>query len=110
MALPIKRRPARSVDPASGPGHASRDAHRRRVVIRVFALPGPSVFRLLIAVLLLPLGLWLCARTLRPAPGRAGEPSARTVTGLALGVGMAGGIYGIGGRGLGALYAVHVLH
>ncbi|WP_422664541.1 TSUP family transporter [Streptomyces mirabilis] len=71
-------------------------------VIRVFALPGPTVFRLLIAGLLLPLGLWLCARTLRPAPERAaaGEPSARTVTGLALVVGIVGGIYGIGGGSL----------
>ncbi|WP_141665946.1 sulfite exporter TauE/SafE family protein, partial [Streptomyces prasinus] len=33
-------------------------------VIRVLALPGPAVFRLLIAALLVPLGLWLCARTL----------------------------------------------
>lgn len=36
-------------------------------VIRVFAVPGPTVFRLLIAVLLLPLGSWLCLRTLRRA-------------------------------------------
>ncbi|MFF1960663.1 sulfite exporter TauE/SafE family protein [Streptomyces sp. NPDC058220] len=71
-------------------------------VIRVFALPGPTVFRLLIAALLLPLGLWLCTRTLRPTPERAaaGEPSARTVTGLALAVGIVGGIYGIGGGSL----------
>ncbi|MFJ2652046.1 TSUP family transporter [Streptomyces sp. NPDC087420] len=71
-------------------------------VIRVFALPGPTVFRLLIAALLLPLGLWLCARTLRPTRARAtaGEPSARTVTGLALAVGIVGGIYGIGGGSL----------
>lgn len=44
-------------------------------VIRVFAVPGPRVFRLLVAALLLPLGIWLLARTLRPAdvrprPGR----------------------------------------
>ncbi|CAH9414404.1 sulfite exporter TauE/SafE family protein [Streptomyces globisporus] len=68
-------------------------------VIRVFAVPGPSVFRLLIAVLLLPLGGWLCLRTLRrasrPAPAR--EPSPRAVTRLAMAVGVAGGIYGIGG-------------
>jgi uncharacterized membrane protein YfcA len=70
-------------------------------VIRVFALPGPAVFRLLIAVLLLPLGLWLCAHTLRPAPSRSTtEPSGRTVTGLALAVGVVGGIYGIGGGSL----------
>ncbi|WP_424568939.1 sulfite exporter TauE/SafE family protein [Streptomyces sp. CH-036] len=70
--------------------------------IRVFAVPGPSVFRLLIAVLLLPLGGWLCLRTLRrasrPAPAR--EPSSRAVTRLAMAVGVAGGIYGIGGGSL----------
>ncbi|MGW4174588.1 sulfite exporter TauE/SafE family protein [Streptomyces rubiginosohelvolus] len=71
-------------------------------VIRVFAVPGPSVFRLLIAVLLLPLGGWLCLRTLRrasrPAPAR--QPSSRAVTRLAMAVGVAGGIYGIGGGSL----------
>ncbi|MFI7326647.1 sulfite exporter TauE/SafE family protein [Streptomyces rubiginosohelvolus] len=74
-------------------------------VIRVFAVPGPSVFRLLIAALLLPLGGWLCLRTLRtlrrasrPAPAR--EPSPRAVTRLAMAVGVAGGIYGIGGGSL----------
>lgn len=71
-------------------------------VIRVFAVPGPTVFRLLIAVLLLPLGSWLCLRTLRrssrTAPER--EPSARAVTRLAMAVGVAGGIYGIGGGSL----------
>ncbi|AZQ36272.1 sulfite exporter TauE/SafE family protein [Streptomyces cyaneochromogenes] len=71
--------------------------------IRVFALPGPDVFRLLIAALLLPLGLWLCLRTLTPAhhrPPLAGELSAHTLTGLALAVGVIGGIYGIGGGSL----------
>ncbi|MFI6033503.1 sulfite exporter TauE/SafE family protein [Streptomyces sp. NPDC051315] len=68
-------------------------------VIRVFALPGSAVFRLLMAALLFPLGLWLCARTLRPAR-RAAEPSARAVTGLAVVAGMVGGIYGIGGGSL----------
>ncbi|MFD6589228.1 sulfite exporter TauE/SafE family protein [Streptomyces anulatus] len=71
-------------------------------VIRVFAVPGPTVFRLLIAVLLLPLGSWLCLRTLRrvtrTAPER--ELSARAVTRLAMAVGVAGGIYGIGGGSL----------
>ncbi|MET7827055.1 sulfite exporter TauE/SafE family protein [Streptomyces sp. NPDC005386] len=70
-------------------------------VIRVFALPGPTVFRLLIAALLLPLGLWLCTRTLRPAPERdPGEPSPCGLIGLALAVGIVGGIYGIGGGSL----------
>ncbi|MFJ4366682.1 sulfite exporter TauE/SafE family protein [Streptomyces chartreusis] len=68
-------------------------------VIRVFALPGPRIFRLLVAALMLPLGTWLILRTLRPVPLRSPgrEPGARTVTGLALVVGIVGGIYGIGG-------------
>ncbi len=72
-------------------------------VVRVFALPGPTVFRALIAALLLPLGLWLCARTLRPAPVPArgtADPSPRSLTALALAVGTVGGIYGIGGGSL----------
>ena len=75
-------------------------------VVRVFAVPGPTVFRLLVALLLLPLGLWLIARTLRPAarpaPGgtAAHPPSPRTLTGLALLVGIVGGVYGIGGGSL----------
>ncbi|SMQ21741.1 hypothetical protein SAMN06272771_7668 [Streptomyces sp. Ag82_O1-12] len=71
--------------------------------IRVFALPGPDLFRLLIAILLLPLGLWLCLRTLAPARHRsphAGELPPRTLTGLAMVVGVVGGIYGIGGGSL----------
>lgn len=67
-------------------------------VIRVFAVPVATVFRLLVAALLLPLGLWLVGRTLRPARrARAAEPSPRALTGLALAVGIIGGIYGIGG-------------
>ncbi|MFF8395065.1 TSUP family transporter [Streptomyces sp. NPDC016172] len=68
-------------------------------VIRVFALPGPRVFRLLVAVLMLPLGTCLIARTLRPArpEERRPEPAPRTVTALALMVGVVGGVYGIGG-------------
>ncbi|CAO0833584.1 TSUP family transporter [Streptomyces microflavus] len=74
-------------------------------VIRVFAVPGPSVFRLLIAVLLLPLGGWLCLRTLhragRTAPARDSPGmSPRAITRLAMAVGVAGGIYGIGGGSL----------
>ncbi|MDX3694636.1 sulfite exporter TauE/SafE family protein [Streptomyces europaeiscabiei] len=70
-------------------------------VIRVFVVPGPRVFRLLIAALLLPLGLWLWLRTLRSAPARATRrPSPRATMSLALAVGVAGGIYGIGGGSL----------
>ncbi|MFG2594308.1 sulfite exporter TauE/SafE family protein [Streptomyces sp. NPDC048438] len=70
--------------------------------IRVFALPGPDVFRLLVAAFLLPLGTWLCLRTLRPARTRpeAAVPSAPALAALALTVGMVGGIYGIGGGSL----------
>ncbi|WP_030897358.1 MULTISPECIES: sulfite exporter TauE/SafE family protein [unclassified Streptomyces] len=67
-------------------------------VIRVFAVPGATVFRLLVAALLMPLGLWLIGRTLRPTrPAPTAEPSPRGITGLALVVGAVGGIYGIGG-------------
>ncbi|MEV3970415.1 sulfite exporter TauE/SafE family protein [Streptomyces sp. NPDC050698] len=74
-------------------------------VIRVHALPGPDVFRLLVAALLLPLGSWLCLRTLRgnqaePRPGTETEPSPSTLAALALIVGVVGGIYGIGGGSL----------
>ncbi|MDQ1016508.1 sulfite exporter TauE/SafE family protein [Streptomyces afghaniensis] len=71
--------------------------------VRVFALPGPGVFRLLAAALLLPLGLWLFLRALTPArhrPSPPGELAPRTLTGLALAVGVVGGIYGIGGGSL----------
>ncbi|MEU0068798.1 sulfite exporter TauE/SafE family protein [Streptomyces sp. NPDC006332] len=68
-------------------------------VIRVFALPGPRLFRVLVAALMLPLGIWLIARTLRPEPPetRRPEPEPHTITALALAVGVVGGIYGIGG-------------
>ncbi|WP_230196869.1 sulfite exporter TauE/SafE family protein [Streptomyces coriariae] len=70
-------------------------------VIRVFAVPGPRIFRLLIAALLLPLGLWLWLRTVLPAPVHAARrPSRRATRALALSVGVAGGIYGIGGGSL----------
>ncbi|QSS95494.1 sulfite exporter TauE/SafE family protein [Streptomyces sp. M54] len=70
--------------------------------IRVFALPGPGVFRLLVAAFLLPLGSWLCWRTLRPATRRpdTAEPSPLTLAVIALTVGVVGGIYGIGGGSL----------
>ncbi|MFF5922300.1 TSUP family transporter [Streptomyces flavochromogenes] len=73
--------------------------------IRVYALPGPGIFQSLVALLLLPLGLWLCARTLAPArtPAPAvppAEPRPAVLTTLAVAVGVFGGIYGIGGGSL----------
>ncbi|MFE1230638.1 sulfite exporter TauE/SafE family protein [Streptomyces sp. NPDC059442] len=71
--------------------------------LRVYVLPGPEVFRVLIAVLMLPLGLWLCLRALAPGrdrPAEAREPSPGALTALALAVGVIGGLYGIGGGSL----------
>ena len=69
-------------------------------VLRLTVVSGPHVFRLLLAALLLPLGLWLVAgrdpRTVgsrRPGPGLA--PG--RIVWLALAIGVVGGIYGIGG-------------
>ncbi len=68
--------------------------------VRVFAIPGPRVFRLVVAVVLLPLGVWLVARAARPGiPDRA-PLSRRTTAGLGVAVGVVGGIYGIGGGSL----------
>jgi hypothetical protein len=68
-------------------------------VVRVFAVPGPGMFRLIVAALLLPLGAWLCVR--QPpvaAPDRPAAPMPRRgIIALALGVGTVGGVYGIGG-------------
>ncbi|MFF5288077.1 sulfite exporter TauE/SafE family protein [Paractinoplanes globisporus] len=71
-------------------------------VIRVFAVPGPRVFRLIVAIVLLPLGLWLCVRALWPAPpSTTGRPlPGRAIIALAVAAGTIGGIYGIGGGSL----------
>lgn len=66
-------------------------------IIRVHLVPGASLFRLLLGLFLLPLGLWLCARTLRHPRRHPTPPPPRTITALALLVGLVGGIYGIGG-------------
>jgi uncharacterized protein len=68
-------------------------------VIRVELVPGPEVFDLLVAALLLPLGIWLAAT--RPARDRQARP-ARQIPAPALVIlagltGCVGGIYGIGG-------------
>lgn len=65
--------------------------------IRVFAIPGPRVFRLVVAAVLLPLGLWLIARAVRPDSRDRPPLSRRVIVGLGVIVGAVGGIYGIGG-------------
>jgi uncharacterized membrane protein YfcA len=65
-------------------------------VTRVFVVPGPQVFRLIVALLLLPLGLWLCIGKQSKGTGKA-PPGRRGVVASAFAVGVVGGIYGIGG-------------
>jgi uncharacterized protein len=70
-------------------------------VIRVKVLPGPQVFALVVAAVLVPLGIWLVA-TRPPRPGDdPGRPVRRipvpVLVVLAAAVGCVGGIYGIGG-------------
>lgn len=69
--------------------------------IRVELLPGPEVFSLVVAVVLIPLGAWI-AGTRPPAAGGSGGQSRRVFPAPALvilagAVGCVGGIYGIGG-------------
>jgi uncharacterized protein len=70
-------------------------------IIRVKVLPGPRVFYLVVAAVLVPLGVWLTlARTSRPAEGSARKVRPIPIPALILlaaGVGCVGGIYGIGG-------------
>ena len=69
-------------------------------VIRVELLPGPRVFDLVVAAVLLPLGIWLALT--RPAPQDNSDRPVRLIPApvlivLAAAVGCVGGIYGIGG-------------
>lgn len=67
-------------------------------VIRIYLVPGVTAFRLIVAAVLLPLGIWLCARSSPRPSNRPARPlSRRSVTVLALLVGVIGGVYGIGG-------------
>jgi uncharacterized membrane protein YfcA len=72
-------------------------------VIRVRLLPGPVVFDLVVAAVLIPIGTWL-ALTRPPGPARPGRPArpgalipVPALVVLAALVGCVGGIYGIGG-------------
>jgi hypothetical protein len=69
-------------------------------VIRVELLPGPRVFDLVVAAVLMPLGIWLALT--RPSRPQDPERPARLIPVpvlviLATAVGCVGGIYGIGG-------------
>ena len=66
-------------------------------VIRVLLLPGQRVFDLVVAVVLLPLGIWLALARPPGAGGRPGPFPAYALVLLSAAVGCAGGIYGIGG-------------
>ncbi|WP_197907469.1 sulfite exporter TauE/SafE family protein [Mycolicibacterium alvei] len=70
-------------------------------LVRVFLIPGPQVFRLVVAGFLLLLGIWLCLQRNRNATTPSHRPLSRGSTvAVALGVGVIGGIYGIGGGSL----------
>lgn len=69
-------------------------------IIRVFLIPGSQVFRILVAALLLPLGIWLCLQNRPSATPSQKPPQRQLVVALAVGVGVIGGIYGIGGGSL----------
>jgi uncharacterized protein len=69
-------------------------------IIRVELLPGPRVFDLVVAAVLVPLGIWLTLT--RPSSPQDPERPARLIpvpvlVTLAAAVGCVGGIYGIGG-------------
>ena len=69
-------------------------------VIRVELLPGPHVFDLVVAAVLIPLGCWLALS--RPSRADRPDPNVRLIPApvlvvLAAVVGCVGGIYGIGG-------------
>src|SRR3954468_20386707 len=65
-------------------------------VVRVLLLPGLRAFRCVAGLVLLLIGLWLILRTVSRARTYR-PPSSRAIVALALGVGVVGGVYGIGG-------------
>lgn len=68
-------------------------------LIRVKLLPGPRVFDLVVAAVLLPLGLWLALTRPPRTPGarRVWPIAAPVLVVLSVAVGCVGGIYGTGG-------------
>jgi uncharacterized protein len=64
------------------------------LVIRVYLLPGPVVFDLVIAAVLIPLGAWLALSRPKPSTPRIPRP---VIVLIAAVTGCVGGIYRIGG-------------
>lgn len=70
-------------------------------ILRVYLLPDPRTFQVLVGLLLTPLGGWLIWRTARPAaPPTTARFGHRGLVALGLAAGLVGGIYGIGGGSL----------
>jgi uncharacterized membrane protein YfcA len=68
-------------------------------VLRVYLLPGGRVFRLVVALFLLPVGLWLLSAS-RSASEHQSRIRPVLATVMAATAGVVGGIYGIGGGSL----------
>ncbi|GFG82996.1 MULTISPECIES: sulfite exporter TauE/SafE family protein [Mycobacterium] len=69
-------------------------------VVRVTLIPGPTIFRLLVAAFLLPLGIWLLPTHPKTPSRRPPDPPPDFTITAAVVVGTLGGIYGIGGGSL----------
>ncbi len=71
-------------------------------IIRVYLVPGVRPFRIIAGLVLLPLGAFVLARrAIEQHRGAAHRQlSSRRITGLAVGVGVIAGIYGVGGGSL----------
>lgn len=66
-------------------------------VLRVHVVSDPAAFRLVAAAVLLPTGLFILRPRRTGEGGRTAIRSPRTISALALVVGVVGGLYGIGG-------------
>jgi uncharacterized protein len=66
-------------------------------VVRVYLVPGPRVFRIVAAAVLLAIGGWLVHRSLSHRPPPSTPLASRRIIVSALVVGVVGGVYGIGG-------------
>jgi uncharacterized membrane protein YfcA len=66
---------------------------------RVYLLHDEMIFKALVSLFLLPLGLWILVSDRRPTQ-RTGAFTPRILVSLGFGAGLVGGIYGIGGGSL----------